>query len=88
MSGHPCDKYGEAFHSLNATGTIYGDAMLEQVTEWVLSNEVKESANQSKSEWNYVRIPSAKAPPTRSPHPTSPPTLCKPSNKTSESKVD
>ena len=46
MLGHPCDKYGETFHSLNATGTLYGDAMLEQVTEWVLSNKVKESANQ------------------------------------------
>ena len=39
-------KYGVTFHSLNATGTLYGDEMLEQVTEWVLSNEVKESANQ------------------------------------------
>ena len=26
-------KYGETFHSLNATGTLYGDAVLEQVTE-------------------------------------------------------
>ena len=33
MSGNPCDKYGETFHSLNATGTLYGDAVLEQVTE-------------------------------------------------------
>ena len=46
MSGNPCDKYGETFHSLNGTGTLYGDAVLEQVTECVLSNEVKESANQ------------------------------------------
>ena len=40
------DKYGETFRSLNGTGTLYGDAVLEQVTECVLSNEVKESANQ------------------------------------------
>ena len=33
MSGNPCDKYGETFHSLNGTGTLYGDAVLEQVTE-------------------------------------------------------
>ena len=46
MSGNPCDKYGETFYSLNGTGTLYGDAVLERVTERVLSNEVKESANQ------------------------------------------
>ena len=33
MSGNPCDKYGETFHSLNATGTPFGGAVLEQVTE-------------------------------------------------------
>ena len=46
MSGNPCDKYGETFHTFNGTGTLYGDAVLGQVTEVVLSNEVKESANQ------------------------------------------
>ena len=54
MSEHPCDKYDETFHSLNATGTLYGDAVLEQVTEWVLSNEVKESANQIQK-WMKLR---------------------------------
>ena len=33
MSGHPYDKYGETFHSLNTKGKLYGDAMLEQVTD-------------------------------------------------------
>ena len=33
MSGNACDKYGETFHSLNGRGTLYGDAVLEQVTE-------------------------------------------------------
>ena len=46
-SGNQCDRYGKTFHSLNATGALYGDAVLEQVTERVLSNEVNsESANQ------------------------------------------
>ena len=54
MSGHPCDKYGETFHSLNATGTLYGDAMLEKVTEWVLSSKVKESADQIQK-WMKLR---------------------------------
>ena len=42
------------FHSLNITETLYGDAVLEQVTEWVLSNEVKESANQIQK-WMKLR---------------------------------
>ena len=52
--GHPCDKYGETFHSLNATGILYGHAVLEQVTEWVLGNKVKESANQIQK-WMKLR---------------------------------
>ena len=55
MSGNPCDKYGETFHSLNATETLYDDAVLEQVTEWVLINEVNsESANQIQK-WMKLR---------------------------------
>ena len=65
MSGNPYDKYGETFHSLNGTGTLYGDAVLQQVTEWVLSNELIKS----KREWNYVRIPRTKGPPPALPIP-------------------
>ena len=68
MSGNPCDKYGETFHSLNGTGTLYGDAVLEQVTEWVLSNEVKESANQIQK-WMKLRSHSEKGPPPALPIP-------------------
>ena len=31
---------------MNATETLHGDLILRQVTEWVLINEVEESANQ------------------------------------------
>ena len=74
--------------SLNGTGTLYGDAVLKRVTEWVLSNEVEESANQIQTWMKLLSHSENWSSPTHPSHPTSPPTPCKSSNKTSESKVD
>ena len=48
MWEHSYDKYRETYPQfvMNATETFHGDLMLRQVTEWVLINEVEESANQ------------------------------------------
>ena len=43
---------------MNVTGTFHNDAMLRQITESVLISKTKEdNLVNSKSEWNYVRIP-------------------------------
>ena len=47
---------------MNVTGIFCDDAMLRQITESVLMNKVEEAKLiNSKSEWNYVRIPRAVA---------------------------
>ena len=65
MSGNPTVERFPILVALNGTGTLSGDAVLEQVTEWVLSNQLIKS----KSEWNYVRIPRTKGPPPALPIP-------------------
>ena len=45
---------------MNVTGVFRDDAMLRQITESVLIKKVEEGkVINSKSEWNYVRIPRA-----------------------------
>ena len=45
---------------MNVTGIFRDDAMLSRITESVLINKVEEDKLiNSKSEWNYVRIPRA-----------------------------
>ena len=55
-----CDSYGGTIPEfvMNVTGTFRDDAMLRQVTESVLISKIDERMLiNSKSEWNYVRIP-------------------------------
>lgn len=60
MWRHSCDVHGGNVPDfvMNVTGTFQNDAMLRQITESVLINKVQEGQLiNSKSEWNYVRIP-------------------------------
>ena len=62
MWKHSYDKHGGTVPDfvMNVTGTFRDDAMLRQITESVIMNNVKDSELlNSKSEWNYVRIPRA-----------------------------
>ena len=59
MWKHCCDRHerNEVSFVMNVTGTFLYDAMLRQITESALINEVEEGKLiNSKSEWNYVRI--------------------------------
>ena len=62
MWRHCCDRHerNEVSFVMNVTGDFRDDAMLRQITESVLINKVEEGKLiNSKSEWNYVRIPRA-----------------------------
>ena len=62
MWKHCCyrPERNEVSFAMNVTGIFRDDAMLRQITESVLINKVDEiKLINSKSEWNYVRIPRA-----------------------------
>ena len=62
MWKHCCDRHerNEISFVMNVTEVFRDDAMLRQITESVLINKVDEiKLINSKSEWNYVRIPRA-----------------------------
>ena len=62
MWKHCCDRHerNKVSFAINVTGIFRDDTMLKQITECVLINKVEEDKLiNSKSEWNYVRIPKA-----------------------------
>ena len=62
MRRHCCDRHdrNEVNFVMNVTGVFRDDAMLRQITESEVINKVEEGKLiNSKSEWNYVRIPRA-----------------------------